>query len=42
MTHFVPEFEPPSRTEWLLFLCLALSLLALIIRGAVAFWSDVF
>lgn len=42
MAHFTPEFEPPSRTEWLFFMILALTLLALVVRGAVAFWADIF
>lgn len=42
MTHFAPEIEPPSRAEWLFFMCLALTLLALVVRGAAAFWHDIF
>ena len=42
MTHTVPEFEPPSRVEWLAFICLALGLLVLMVRGTVAFWHDLF
>ena len=40
ITSPVPEFEPPSRLEWLAFICLGLSLFALILRGAVACWHD--
>lgn len=42
ITSPVPEFEPPSRLEWLVFICLGLGLLALIIRGGVGFWYDIF
>ena len=36
----VPEFEPPSRIEWLLFIGLGLTLLGLMVRGAAAFYHD--
>lgn len=36
----VPEFDPPSRFEWFLFACLAMSFAALLSRGLWAFLKD--
>ncbi len=42
ITSPVHEFEPPSRLQWLCYMAFGLGLCALIIRGAVGFWHDIF